>query len=360
MKGRPTGGKLRVHSVTVGDSYSGTEDLDQHPVAPGAAGRCEIPVIDIAALIQDPESAAAGDVVNAISEACATWGFFQVVNHGIEQRLVAEVWRQTHALFDLPVQRKLAVQRSRENPWGFNNNELTKNQRDRKEIFDFTTEGTDPIYGQQNRWPDDLPDFQRVMTGYLAACADLSLQLLRGFCLGLGLPPDFLRSDCDGNHTGFVRLNYYPVHDPMDGLDIDHLPTADLGIHHHADAGALTVLLQDDTEGLQVHREGYWYDVPALPDALVINTGDMMQVWSNDTYRAAIHRVRAMHDGPRYSIPFFLNPAADSVVRPLPTMVEAPGAGRYRPIPWGEFRGKRSDGDFADYGNEVQISQYRV
>ena len=100
MKGRPTGGKLRVHSVTVGDSYSGTEDLDQHPVAPGAAGRCEIPVIDIAALIQDPESAAAGDVVNAISEACATWGFFQVVNHGIEQRLDAEVWRQTHALFD--------------------------------------------------------------------------------------------------------------------------------------------------------------------------------------------------------------------------------------------------------------------
>ena len=346
--------------MTLSDRHTGTEDLDRHPVATTQAGQSGIPVIDIAPLIREPESAEAAVTVSAISEACTTWGFFQVINHGIEQRQISEVWQQAHALFNLPLERKLAVHRSRENPWGFNNNELTKNQRDRKEIFDFTTEGQDPIYGQQNRWPHDLPDFRRVMADYLAACAELSLQLLRGFCLGLGVPQDFLRSEFEGNHTGFVRLNYYPVHDPMDGLGSDHLPTADLGIHHHADAGALTVLLQDDVEGLQVYREGYWYDVPVIPDALVINTGDMMQVWSNDTYRAAIHRVRAMQDRPRYSIPFFLNPAADCVVRPLPTMVEAPDTGHYRPIPWGEFRGKRSDGDYADYGDEVQISQYRV
>ena len=54
-------------------------------------------------------------------------------------------------------------------------------------------------------------------------------------------------------------------------------------------------------------------------------------------------------------------PLADELATP-PVLVEL-GAGRpalYRPISWGEFRQKRADGDFADYGAEVQISDYRV
>ncbi|NND66503.1 MAG: hypothetical protein HKN19_02850 [Halioglobus sp.] len=336
------------------------EDLDRHPVAPNAAEQERIQVIDVGALLRDPESAAAAEAIDGIAAACRTCGFFQVINHGIEPGTISEVWRQTHAFFALPTQHKLAVQRSRENPWGFNNNELTKNQRDKKEVFDFTRENYDPIYARHNRWPTGLSGFQSTMTEYLESCAELSLKLLRGFCLGLDLPADYLAPQFQDNHTGFVRLNYYPVHDPMAGLDLEKQPVADLGIHHHTDAGALTVLLQDEFEGLQVYRNGYWHDVPVIPGALVINTGDMMQVWSNDTYRAAIHRVRAMHENARYSIPFFFNPAADCSVSPLPTMVEAAGEGRYRPIVWGDYRGKRSDGDYADYGDEVQIAQYRT
>ncbi len=41
---------------------------------------------------------------------------------------------------------------------------------------------------------------------------------------------------------------------------------------------------------------------------------------------------------------------------PLPGTTN--GAARYQPIPWGEFRGLRADGDYADYGSEVQISDY--
>ena len=33
---------------------------------------------------------------------------------------------------------------------------------------------------------------------------------------------------------------------------------------------------------------------------------------------------------------------------------------RYRELSWSEFRGRRTDGDYADYGAEVQISQYRL
>jgi len=198
------------------------------------------------------------------------------------------------------------------------------------------------------------------MLAYLDACTGVSLRLMRAFCVGLDLPADYLERKFAGKHTGFIRLNFYPVDDPLAGSPVKHQPQADFGVHHHTDAGVLTVLLQDEVGGLQVHRDGMWHDIPPVDGAFVINTGDMAQVWSNDTYQAAIHRVLAMDDHDRYSIPFFFNPPAGMQVHPLPSVVSEHRPAKYRSIDWAEFRGGRTDGDYADYGTEVQISQYRV
>ena len=336
------------------------QDIDRHPVAEHNAMIEQIPVIDLADVLCDASSTAALTAVDQIANACKTWGFFQVVNHGIDAVLIDKVWQQTRALFALPIEEKLEIERSRDNPWGFYNRELTKNQRDKKEVFDFTRQDFDPIYQQHNRWPQRHPDVKTTMLAYQEACTELSLNLLNAFCVGLDLPADYLHPQFEGNHTGFVRLNYYPVKDPLADANTAQEQIADLGIHHHTDAGALTVLLQDEVSGLQVYRDGLWYDVPTVEGAITINTGDMMQVWSNDIYQAAIHRVRAMQERERYSIPFFLNPAADCRVSPLPSVISADNPCRYQPIIWGDYRGRRSDGDFADYGTEVQISQYRI
>ena len=337
----------------------GKQDLDKDPVAQQSTILEQVPVIDIAELRVDSAASAARPAVDQIAEACSSWGFFQVTNHGIADELIEDVWQQTRGFFHLPIESKMSVVRSRENPWGFYHNELTKNQRDKKQVFDFTREGTDPIYGQSNRWPAQQDAFKSSMQAYFEACTKLSLELLEAFCIGLDLPAKFMHADFASNHTGFLRLNYYPVHDPIEGVTEDYQPVADLGIHHHTDAGALTVLIQDEVGGLQVHRNGYWYDIPPEPGAIVINTGDMMQVWSNDVYHAPVHRVLAMDACDRYSLPFFFNPAADARVSPLPSVANDRNPSRYNPIEWGNFRGKRSDGDFADYGTEVQISQFR-
>jgi isopenicillin N synthase-like dioxygenase len=336
------------------------QDIDRHPIAKQNSMVAQVPVIDVAEIFRDASSSAALTAIDQIAEACKTWGFFQIVNHGVASTQIEEVWKQTHALFAMPLENKLEIVRSKKNPWGFYNNELTKNQRDKKEVFDFTRQDFDPIYRQSNRWPQRHPQFKVTMLDYLDACTTLSLKLLEAFCIGLDLPADFMHPHFAGNHTGFVRLNYYPVKDPLAGLAIDHLETADLGIHHHTDSGGLTVLLQDQASGLQVYRDEFWHDIPTVEGAITINTGDMMQVWTNDIYQAAIHRVLAMDSRERYSIPFFLNPAADCRVSPLPSAIDAKNPCHYEPIIWGEFRGRRSDGDFADDGSEVQISQYRL
>jgi isopenicillin N synthase-like dioxygenase len=337
----------------------GKQDLDKDPVAQQSSILEQVPIIDIAELRVDSSATQARPAVDQIAEACSSWGFFQVINHGIADKLIEDVWQQTRGFFNLPIDSKMSVVRSRENPWGFYHNELTKNQRDKKQVFDFTREGTDPIYGQSNRWPAQQDAFKSSMQEYFAACTKLSLELLEAFCIGLDLPAKFMHADFASNHTGFLRLNYYPVHDPIEGAAEDFQPVADLGVHHHTDAGALTVLIQDEVGGLQVHRNGYWYDIPPVAGAIVINTGDMMQVWSNDVYHAPVHRVLAMDTCDRYSLPFFFNPAADARVSPLPGVANDLNPSRYNPIEWGQFRGKRSDGDFADYGTEVQISQFR-
>ena len=332
------------------------QDLDRHPVADREELDSCVPIIDVCGLRADRVS----DAVEEIARACSDWGFFQVVNHGIDPELIDNVWSNTRHFFGQSIDVKESILRSRENPWGYYNNELTKNQRDKKEVFDFTTEGPDPIYHSENRWPSAIENFRTTMRDYLEACTDLSHRLLEAFCMGLDLPADYLNENFSPEHTGFIRLNYFPVKDPMAGRATIDLADADLGIHHHTDAGALTVLLQDEVGGLQVHRNDRWHDIPPVEGALVINTGDMMQVWSNDTYRAPSHRVLAMENCDRYSIPFFFNPAANARVKPLPSVVSESRPEAYRPIEWAEFRGRRTDGDYADYGTEVQISQYRL
>ena len=335
------------------------QNLDKQPVAEQGSIDEQVPIIDIAHLLHDSSSAAARVAIDEIARACQIWGFFQVINHGISADLIENVWHQTRAMFALSDEEKRSVLRSKDNPWGFYPNELTKNQRDKKEVFDFTREGIDPIYGKSNRWLANQDTFKATMLNYFDACTDLSLALLEAFCIGLNLPADYMRDDFATNHTGFLRLNYFPIKDPMAGSSVEHQPVADLGIHHHTDAGALTVLLQDDVGGLQVYKDGCWHNIPPVPGAIVINTGDMMQVWSNNIYQSPIHRVLAMESKNRYSLPFFFNPSATCKVSPLPTVVSDQCPSLYNTIEWASFRGKRSKGDFADYGTEVQISQFR-
>lgn len=81
---------------------------------------------------------------------------------------------------------------------------------------------------------------------------------------------------------------------------------------------------------------------------------------TNDQFVAPQHRVRVSRNAPRYSIPFFFNPSPTAVIAPLPALLRDRREARYLSIPWAEFRYKRFLGDYADHGEEVQITHYRI
>lgn len=309
-----------------------------------------IPVVDL--------SAPPADVARAVRAACAEWGFFNLVGHGLDEGLRAQVTAEAKAFFAAPAAAKRGLSRSRDNPWGYYDRELTKTRRDKKEILDVGPDAardvTGDVFQGKTPFPQWQPHLEPAVRAWFAACENLCLRLLRPVAEGLGATPEALAGDFVGGHTSFLRLNHYPTHDPA-GDEVDR--PAGLGIHHHTDAGALTVLLTDGEPGLQVEKGGAWIPVDPVPGGLVVNIGDMAQVWSNDAYVAPVHRVLAMEDRPRLSLAFFFNPAYPAVIRPLPSRTGPP---RYRDLPWAEFRRRRADGDFADYGTEVQIAEWRI
>ena len=332
---------------------------DNIPAVPAS-----IPIIDVSPL--DGVTPGRTPVIDAIAAAAHDWGFFQVTSHGVSTDLINSVWAETHAFFNLPMEVKRSVLRTRENPRGYYDRELTKNRRDLKEVFDFAAVSRPALpedhpdnrasVDGSNRWPATPPQFRGTLLEYVAACERLGLRLLGALCLGLGVDEETLMPYLSPVHTGFARLNYYPLDDPLEPVTAATVTElGDMALHHHSDAGALTVLLQDDVGGLQVGTDEGWIDVTPFDGALVINVGDMMQIWSNDRYRAALHRVRPLTDRPRYSIPFFFNPAYDTDVAPLVTTVSEPA--HYRTVNWGHFRQTRTDGDYADYGHEIQIAR---
>jgi isopenicillin N synthase-like dioxygenase len=117
---------------------------------------------------------------------------------------------------------------------------------------------------------------------------------------------------------------------------------------------------QDRQPGLEVFRRGRWSLIEPIAGALVVNVGDIVQVWSNDRYEAPLHRVVASADAERFSAAFFFCPSYAADYAPLPSTVDAENPAHYRDINWGNFYSLRTMGDYADHGEEIQISHFRV
>jgi len=310
-----------------------------------------VPVIDVSRL-GDPA------LTIAIEDACREWGFFQLVHHGIEGAVIRALRREVSGFFALPLAVKRRFERSAANPWGFYDRELTKNTRDWKQIFDCGPPGD---LDQPTPWPSSAPGLRPAALAYASACEKIAFRLLAAVSRSLGMPAEYLARGFRPVHTSFLRLNYYPVC-PAPELPSDLCTPSRgyLGVNQHTDSGALTLLLQDEVAGLEVYRNGAWHGVEPVEGALVVNIGDIVQVWSNDRYRAALHRVRANADRARFSFPYFFSPSYETHYSPLPTTHGLGSPARYRPIRWGEFRALRAAGDYRDCGEEIQIDHYRI
>ena len=103
----------------------------------------------------------------------------------------------------------------------------------------------------------------------------------------------------------------------------------------------MTLLVQDNTGGLQVEKNGKWMDIISDRYDFVVNIGDLMKRWTNNKFKSTRHRVINSNEysanNRRQSIAFFHNINADAIVDTIPSCLDKYGKSQYKPIKFIDF-----------------------
>ncbi|KAH9325440.1 hypothetical protein KI387_005618, partial [Taxus chinensis] len=112
----------------------------------------------------------------------------------------------------------------------------------------------------------------------------------------------------------------------------------DEALASHADPGCLTILYNDEMEGLEIRsKQGKWFNVRPAPDSFIVNLGDSMKAWSNGRYRSADHRVVYRGWMNRISLPFFITPPLDAQIWAPQELVDENNPRRYKSFMFSQF-----------------------
>ena len=311
-----------------------------------------VPVIDIAGWFSG-DDVARRQVAGAVDDACRVSGFFQIVGHGIDERLRQDVKDVADEFFALPEDEKRQYEPpSREINRGYSGRKTESlsystgvvRPPDLAEAFivgnDRVVEG-DPYFEAErhrsfapNMWPSHPARMRDVLWAYYLAIDALSHEMCDIAAMALGLDHDFFARRID-KAIATLRCNWY-----RRDADEVTLPEGQMGLGAHTDYGILTIVMADALPGLQViARDGHWHDVLPLEEGFVVNTGDALAVWTNDEWASTIHRVvpsSAPGAGRRRSFAFFQDGNYDAVIECLPTCTSADRPPRYAPITLGE------------------------
>jgi isopenicillin N synthase-like dioxygenase len=326
----------------------------------------------------DTNQEAAWGMIASLRHACRHVGFFYLQGHGVDPALLHAVLTQTRMLFAESLTSKQTwsdpVTNRGYTAWGEETLDPEhQTQGDTKEGYYIGVDVAmdDPRYNPAklrvpNIWPSttatlDTSLFRTVMKDYFAAVSHVGLQLTRCLALAIGLEDAHFFDDAFMDPMAMLRLLHYAATPsrPDEGV---------YACGAHSDYGMITLLLTDDTPGLQIYQrksipsddnkgsekegeeDGTWIDVPPRPDAFVVNLGDMLERWTNGLFASTKHRVVVQDASKeRYSIPFFYEPQFDTRVECLPLCCSPERPPRYPPTTSGEHLLSKYQQTHADF-----------
>lgn len=318
-----------------------------------------IPLIDVGPLLTRRDAAAVKAVADELGQACRTTGFFGVTGHGVAEATISRLFAEAYGFFDCPYEEKMTVVRPRpeQNRGYIRTGDETlarlagkETPPDMKELFAIGPfDYPDDAYHRSpaaypsfapNRWPACAPGLEPAMKAYWQAVERLAKAIAGGFAVALDLPIGFF-DDKVGRNTSQLRVMHYPEQAtaPVPGQ---------LRAGEHTDLGMMTILTSDnDRGGLQVKRRGGdWLDVPVIEGAFMVNIGDLMMRWTNDTWVSTPHRVVNPPAGAgaasrRLSIGYFFIPDYDTAIACIDSCRSADRPAKYETLSVHDYRTAR-------------------
>lgn len=334
-----------------------------------------IPIIDFAPFLADTASAdtstpppsnpseAAVIIGNQLVTAFRTSGFAYLRNHGVSPTFVSSAFDYSARFFARPQEQKdalgwttpsanrgyVAIGREKLTQSADVNAIAAMKQSapDLKESFEIGRDGPDQL---PNQWPEKLGDeegkkFTAFFRSWFTTLQTLHAQLMRALALGLGLEPAFFDRFTDGGDNNCRLLHYPPVRRSV------FQGGTRLRGGEHSDYGSLTLLFQDGRGGLQVRSpRDTFVDAVPVPDVIIINAGDLLARWANNSIKSTRHRIVEPPPAPtegkgqddelcpsRYSIAYFCNPDFDEFIEALPGTYARDEDKKYPGVNSGEY-----------------------
>jgi flavonol synthase len=324
----------------------------------------QIPVIDLDTALSDNPPAG---LLDTVLDAAEQVGIIQVVNHGVDQRLIDDFGARAERLLSLPRAEKIKLASPTGHPyrgWRQWPDDFGRLELERFNVGQFDTiedahEAGLPdeylgLYAHGNIWPADDPELRDVTFRYIDASRRVAERMLGLYARALGVPEDTFPRSALPHLT--LTVNNYPTWTyPDTGDDEDKLLLLE-----HADGSAVTVLSQDgDYEGLQAQLpDGTWLPVPIVPGALQVFSGTLLTRWTNGRLRPVRHRVVAGGTVTRRSTAVFYYPSLDSVIEPLSPFVGADGTDFEPVLLWDEVSARVED-YLKVFGRPEQVAAWR-
>lgn len=272
----------------------------------------QIPIIDLQAFVTGDRSERK-TIVKRVYRACHEIGFIYIKNSGISSHLIQQLFVHSQQFFNLPLDTKaqmawldeshnsgyVAIERERLDP---------NQPGDLKEALNLNLKSI-----TQNS--EFSPEFRNCVLNSWEACVQVTNTVLQTFALALQIPEDFFTSNHNEQAHTLRLLHYPPLQQPP--------KLGQVRAGEHSDYGSITLLFQDDIGGLEVQtKDGEWIAAPVISETVIVNTGDLMQRWTNHVFCSTKHRVAIPTDErvkrSRYSIAFFCHPNDNAEVVCLP------------------------------------------
>lgn len=305
----------------------------------------KIPSVDLTNFISGNEIQKK-EFISDLGAAFENIGFVAVKGHFLKPELIAELYKEIKAFFDLSEATKkkyeiegLGGQRGytsfgKESAKG-------KKEADLKEFWHFgqyvqNNDALDQLY-PKNVIVEEVPKFNTVGKETFQLLEKTSSYILRAIAIHIGLD-EFYFDEFITNGNSILRpIHYPPIVDKPKGAE---------RAAAHGDINLITLLMGAQGKGLQVQNlQGEWIDAIAQEDELMINVGDMLSRLSNNKLKSTIHKVinppEELWGTSRYSIPFFMHPVATMKLNCLPECISEDNPKQFEDTTAGEYLTER-------------------
>ncbi|KAJ1266386.1 hypothetical protein BS78_08G147300 [Paspalum vaginatum] len=264
----------------------------------------EVPAIDLRRLLSPDhlEEEAA-----RLRSACEDWGFFQLVNHGIPDEIIANIKRDIQEFFKLPLEVKNVYAQRPGDIQGYGQAfVLSEDQKlDWSDLFAIYAQP--PEARDLSYWPTHPQTLRKSIEDYSSELMQVAHYVVTFIAKTLHIDTELMADKYVGQA---FRMNYYPPCMSM--------AEKVLGFSPHSDGSFVTLLLQvNPVEGLQIRRHDAWIPVKPHPKALLVNVGDFLEIMSNGAYKSVEHRVTINANQERLSISAFHFPLFDGTISPV-------------------------------------------